>query len=175
MKMLSFNKGEIIFKQGDYSSVMYDIVAGTVGVYVNYGEENETRLTVLDAGKFLGEMGMIEVYPRSATAVAMEDGTELREIGEKEFGDFFSSQPERLLEIMRQNSERLRARTEDFEVACLALKGPKETEAEPEKRSKSLLEKAKKLIDFYNNVMAATGDNPNLSQIGYFPYYFTRM
>ena len=171
----TFNKGDVIFRQGDDANEMFDVLSGSVGVYVNYGTENETKLTVLKNGDFLGEMGLIERYPRSATAVAMEDGTELREIGEKEFADFFSIQPERLLEIMRQISERLRARTEDYEGACLVLKGLKETEAEPEKRSKSLLDKAKKLIDFYNNVMTVTGDNPNLSQIGYFPYYFTRM
>ena len=157
MKVLTFKQGEVIFRQGDYAQCMYDIVSGSVGVYVAYGTTEETRLTVLKAGEFLGEMGLIDACPRSATAVAMENGTELREIGEVEFSDYFKTQPERLLAIMRQISERLRERTEDYEGACVVLEGLKETEGEPEKRSASLLERAKKLMEFYNNVMKTVG------------------
>ena len=173
MKMLTFKKGEVIFKQGDYANCMYDVVSGSVGVYVAYGTEAENRLTVLKVGEFLGEMGMIEAYPRSATAVALEDGTELREIGEVEFGDYFKTQPERLLAIMRQISGRLRDRTADYEGACAVLNGLKETQGEPEKRSQSLLERAKALIKFYNDVMAMAAATPQMNT-GYYDYYINR-
>ena len=153
MNMLSFNKGEVIFRQGDNAACMYDITSGSVAIYVGYGTENETQLTTLKAGEFLGEMGLIEAYPRSATAIAMEDGTELREIGEPEFDEYFKAQPERLLAIMRQLSERLRDRTADYEGACLVLKGLKETQSEPKKRSPSLLERARALIAVYEDAM----------------------
>ena len=153
MNLLSFNKNEVVFRQGDNAACMYDIVSGSVGIYVGYGTENETQLTTLKAGEFLGEMGLIEAYPRSATAIAMEDGTELREIGEPEFDEYFKAQPERLLAIMRQLSERLRDRTADYEAACLVLKGLKETQNEPEKRSPSLLERARALVKMYEDAM----------------------
>ena len=70
MKTLTFKKDEVIFKQGDFAHSMFDIVSGSVGVFVSYGGENETRLTVLKRGEFLGEMGLIENYPRSAAAVS---------------------------------------------------------------------------------------------------------
>lgn len=173
MKSLTFQKNEVIFRQGDFASCMYDIVSGSVAVYVAYGTEAETQLTVLKAGDFLGEMGMIEAYPRSATAVAREDGTELREIGEKEFGDYFRGQPERLLAIMRQLSGRLRDRTADYEGACLVLEGLKATQKEPEKRSLTLLEKARALAAFYNEVMAMVAANPEMSASFYtaYPYH----
>ncbi|MBQ9686366.1 MAG: cyclic nucleotide-binding domain-containing protein [Oscillospiraceae bacterium] len=153
MSNKTFNKDDVIFRQGDIPREMYDILSGSVGVYVGYGTENETQLTVLKAGDFLGEMGMIESYPRSATAVAMEEGTELREIGTDEFSDFFKGQPERLLAIMKQLSQRLRDRTEDYEAACKVLESLKETASEPEKRSKSLLQKVKEYLAFYDSVM----------------------
>ena len=111
MSSKSFSKNEVIFRQGDDAQEMFDIVSGSVGVYINYGQENETQLTVLKAGNFLGEMGLIENYPRSATAVAMEDGTKLQVIDDAEFSAYFKDQPERLLEIMRQISARIRERT----------------------------------------------------------------
>ncbi|MBO5555569.1 MAG: cyclic nucleotide-binding domain-containing protein [Oscillospiraceae bacterium] len=171
MNLKTFKKDEVIFRQGDVSNGMYDILSGSVGIYVNFGTGNETQLTVLKRGQFLGEMGMIEAYPRSATAVAMEDGTELREIGEREFGEFFSNQPERLLAIMRQLSERLRDRTADYEAACQVLEGLKATEKEPEKRSKSLLEKMKKLMDLYDDLMREC--NGNYTEGYYYPHHFS--
>lgn len=158
MNIRSFKKNEVIFRQGDVSNGMYDILSGSVGIYVDYGAADENRLTVLGPGQSLGEMGMIEAYPRSATAIAMEDATELREIGEKEFSDYFKDKPERLLAIMRQLSERLRDRTADFEAACQVLESMKETQGEPQKRSKSLLEKAKELIAFYDRAMKLYSD-----------------
>ena len=153
MNMLSFNKNEVVFRQGEYAVCMYDIVSGSVGIYVGYGTENENRLTTLKAGEFFGEMGLLEAYPRGATAIAMEDGTKLREIGESEFDEYFKVQPERLLAIMCQLSERLRDRTADYEGACLVLKGLKETQSEPKKRSPSLLERARALIKMYDDAM----------------------
>ena len=169
MKISSFNKGEIIFRQGDFADGMFDILSGSVGVYVNYGTEHETQLTTLGAGQFLGEMGLIEVYPRSATAVAMEDGTRLQEIGEAEFSDFFTNQPGRLLQIMRQLSKRLRERTEDYESACDVLENLKQTQDDPEKRSESLVEKAKRLIEFYDEAMKSY--NGNYTEGFYYPFY----
>ena len=174
MKSLTFGKGEVIFNQGDPSNCMYDIVSGSVGIYVNYGKEAETQLTVLTAGQFLGEMGMIEAFPRSATAVAMENGAELREINEQEFSDYFKGQPERLLLIMRQLSERLRDRTADYEGACVVLNSLKETSAEPEKRKPSLLERAKKYIAFYNQMMSFSVQDVDVNAASSYPYYMQR-
>ena len=153
MEIRTFDKDTVIFRQGDVSRGMYDILSGSVGVYVAHGTENETQLTILKAGDFLGEMGMIEAYPRSATAVALEDGTQLREIGEKEFSDYFKDQPVRLLRIMQQLGQRLRDRTADYEAACKVLEGMKQTAPDKGKRSPSLLEQARKLIALYDSMM----------------------
>ena len=150
-----YKKGEIIFRQGDFAESMYDILAGSVGIFAGYGTENEKQLTVLGAGQFLGEMGLIEVYPRSATAVAMEDGTKLQEIGEKEFSAYFYDHPERLLLIMRQLGQRLRERTADYENACGVLRELEGTKDAPDKRSKSLLGRLKELLRLYDEMMAA--------------------
>ena len=112
-------------------------------------------------------MGLIEAYPRSATAVAMEDGVKLREIGEKEFSAYFSEQPERVLLIMRQLSARLRDRTADYQKALDTLNEMKGTKGTPDKRSKSLRDRIKEFFDLYAEAMAMNtldrcdGLNPN--------------
>ncbi len=151
MNRLNFNQGEIIFKEGDSADCMYDIVSGKVGVYVGYGTENEKRLTVLGDGQFLGEMGLIESYPRSATAVAEENDTCLEEIGEKDFSGYFTQNSDRLLLIMRQLSQRLREQTEEFEAASKVLDEMTGTHDTRDQRSPSLLEKARALLKIYKS------------------------
>jgi CRP-like cAMP-binding protein len=119
--MKTYKRDEVIFRQNDFADSMYDILSGSVGIYIAYGTEDENRLAVLKAGHTLGEMGLIDLAPRSATAVALEDGTVLEEISEKEFASYFDDKPERLLEIMRQLSARVRNQTKDYEAACRIL------------------------------------------------------
>ncbi len=159
MNSKTFDKGAVIFRQGDFAESMFDIISGSVGVYVNYGTEYETQLTVLKAGDFLGEIGMIEYFPRSATAVAMEDGTELREIGESEFDKYFNTQPDRLLAIMRQFSRRLRELTADYESACDILEELKKENGKPEEK------KVNRFLAFYNSVMTSLKDSDFMSYL----------
>ena len=163
----TFNKGDVIFRQGDSADSMFDILSGSVGIYVGYGTEHENQLTILHAGDFLGEMGLIECYPRSATAVAMEDGTALQEIGEKEFAEYFNSRPVRLLAIMQQLSQRLRDRTDDYEAASRVLEGLKAIQ--PDNRSKTLMEKARELLACYESVMNAAYE---VDDTMYIPYAY---
>ena len=167
--MKTYKKNDIIFKQGDYADSMFDITAGSVGMYDSYGTEHENRLAVLEAGHFLGEMGLIDNFPRSATAVALEDGTTLVKIGEKEFSGYFSDRPERLLEIMRQLSARVRSQTRDYKAACRILESLRQTEDEPAERSKTLQSEAKSLLDSYNETMNMVNRYADGSM--FFPFY----
>ena len=54
MNTLVFKKGDVIFRQGDFSSVMYDIEKGKVGVFADYETEQVQQLAELTAGDFLG-------------------------------------------------------------------------------------------------------------------------
>ena len=121
MNTITLNRGDIIFREGDYAKTMFDIQSGSVGVYSHYGTEQEKQITVLTADEVLGEMGLIEAYPRSATAIALEDGTVLLEISEKELSDSFSKRPDKVLRIMRQLAARLRETNDKYNNACRAI------------------------------------------------------
>ena len=97
METKTFKKGEVIFKQGDLSDCMYDILWGKVGIYANYGTPEEKLLTTLETERFFGEMGMIEGRLRSATAVALEKDTRLRVITPETFNDYFRERPAKVL------------------------------------------------------------------------------
>ena len=120
MKETTFGKDQVIFREGDNARTMYDILSGKVGIYKNYGAENEQQIIVMEAGQVFGEMGMIEYYPRSATAVALED-TVVEELGESEIRDYFKTRPEKLLQLMKVLSQRVRETTQKYMDVCRVI------------------------------------------------------
>ncbi|MBP5223436.1 MAG: cyclic nucleotide-binding domain-containing protein [Lachnospiraceae bacterium] len=138
MKTITYASGEVIFHEGELALTMFDILQGSVAIYLDYDSDQRQLLTVLKEQQLLGEMGLIEACPRSATAVAMEDGTTLQEIAEEEFYDFFQHNPERLLQIMRQMSARIRENTEKYRDTCRTLLAYQEAEDSGKTKSAEL-------------------------------------
>ena len=120
MNTLTLHSGEIIFRQKDFAESMFDIVSGKVGIFSNYGTDTETKIAELGEGQIFGEMGMIEYFPRSATAVALEE-TVLTEIKEDELKTYFRDKPEKLLRIMRLLSQRIRDTNEKYIAVCRSV------------------------------------------------------
>ena len=118
MKECTFTRGQIIFEEGSYPVSMFLIRSGKVAIYSDYKTEKAKLITVLGGGELLGEMGLIEVRPRSATAIALEDGTELTEITDEEFSGYFNDNPDQLLEILKQLSRRIRETNRQYKNAC---------------------------------------------------------
>ena len=117
MQEKKFNKGEVIIRQGDYGESFFQIVEGSVDVYVDYQGANEKKLRELGAGEYFGEMAVLEAYPRSATVVASADGTTVKEISEKEINTYFQEEPEKIIELFRHVSQCLRTLTADYKEA----------------------------------------------------------
>lgn len=124
MERKTLKKGEVIFEQGKFEDWMYDILQGRVGIYAGYGTEDEKLVAEMGAGEFFGEMGMIEYYPRSATAVSMEDETCIEKIAQGDFSEYFRGHSERIYNIMKQLSLRIRKTTEDYAKVCPADEKP---------------------------------------------------
>lgn len=69
---ISVGAGDIVFRQGDKSRIMYVIQEGKVRVY-REAEGVERTLATIGAGEFFGEMAMLNNRPRSATVSAITD------------------------------------------------------------------------------------------------------
>ena len=155
MNTKTLKKGEIIFKQGDASTCMYDILWGKVGVYANYGTPDEKLFTVLETEQFFGEMGMIEGSPRSATVVAMEDGTKVLEITAETFEEYYITNSATALMTMQNMNERLRGLTKDYLDFC-----PTEAdEVESEEKVTATREWLKEHLKKFAAIGRGTGNN----------------
>lgn len=149
MNTYNYNKGDIIFRQGDAADSMYELLWGSVGIYLGYGTENEKRLTVLDGDTFFGEMGMIDHEPRSATAVALEDHTQLKELREDDLARYFRERPTKVLMIMQQLSERLRKLTVEYTNACRTAAGVMKLEEQSGKVAQKDREEVEAQVEHY--------------------------
>ena len=160
-------KGEVIFKEGDYQLWMYALLKGSVGIYANYGTEQEKLLVELkeDDKAYFGEMGLIEGAPRSATAVVLEDAY-VNIISKENFAEYFRERPADILGMMQNMSKRIRGLTADYLDACRAVAEAVETEKSGKTKSKWFKEKVSKFIDDYNSSLQMMPDH-SLEQ-----YYF---
>ena len=146
MKEVSFKKGDVVFREGEEGKYFYYIKSGKVGIYAAYGQDEGECLTSLDAGAYFGEMAVIEAYPRSATAVALED-VEVTELSTEEINEYFHSEPDKIIAIMKHLTNRLSELTNDFAGATATLEEMKGTKAEA--RSEKLLARIKKYVSEY--------------------------
>ena len=72
-KVVPFEKGEVIFSQGDFSEDMFILCEGRVALEVDRRKATK-RFTTLHRGDFFGEEALLVDDPRFYRAVALEDG-----------------------------------------------------------------------------------------------------
>ena len=99
-----YNDGQIIERQGELGTALHVIRSGSVGIYHNYGEAEESHLADLEEGDFFGEMALLLGHPRSATIIA-RGPTECIQILRATFEDEASS--EVLWAMLQHVAERL--------------------------------------------------------------------
>ena len=69
--------GEHFFREGDESRAMYVLQAGQVDIYKTWYSTSKL-LRTMNAGDCFGEMALIDLFPRSASALAMEPSEALQ-------------------------------------------------------------------------------------------------
>jgi CRP/FNR family cyclic AMP-dependent transcriptional regulator len=103
-----YRKSEVIFEEGSTGGEMYLIHSGRVLLSVGQNETQQVSLVVLSPGDFFGEMALVDDSPRSATASAVEDDTELIVMDRARFLFMVRQQPEFALSLMHTLCRRLR-------------------------------------------------------------------
>ena len=66
MTRLSFKSGQIVIREGEYSTDAYLIESGEVSIL-----KGEKKVAVLKENESFGEIGCLEHKPRTATVVAL--------------------------------------------------------------------------------------------------------
>ncbi|MDR3356701.1 MAG: Crp/Fnr family transcriptional regulator [Spirochaetaceae bacterium] len=101
-----YNKDKIIFADGEPGQSLYIIQKGTVKI-TKILNGNEIILAILKHGDIFGEMALLENKPRSAAAIAQENGTVLMEVLKQNFELMAKTQPAIINRLTQMLSERI--------------------------------------------------------------------
>ncbi len=144
-----FKKGEVIFYEGDMGDTFYEIVDGVVGVYTDYEAPTEKKLTEVESGHIVGELALVDAYPRSATVVCLTD-VKTNELTVEDLMDYFDKEPEKVTFMIKEISERISRLTADYNDAVATIGGmfPKDSDRKP-----GLAEKIKLFAQNYKNAI----------------------
>lgn len=107
-----YKKGHLLFRQGDEAETLFVLVDGLVKVYVTSEDDgDEMVLVTLRPPDTLGELGLIDGRPRSASAEVLEQ-SEVLELGRRAFLDLLAESPAMTDSLLRSLGAVLRRLTE---------------------------------------------------------------
>src|SRR4030042_6185247 len=95
-----YEKGEVVFEEGSQGSEMFIVHKGKVRLAAKGPKGAEQTLAILGPGEFFGEMALIDNSPRSASATADAEGTELIVLDRPKFSYMVQQVPAFCLAIM---------------------------------------------------------------------------
>lgn len=101
-----FKDGEVIFKEGDRSTSAYVIISGRVEL-IKQSPHGPVRLALIGPGEVFGEMGVIDISVRSATARAVGNLV-VEMVDRKGFVSYLQNEPDMALQVIGSLSDRLR-------------------------------------------------------------------
>ena len=113
----SANTGCVVLNEGDNSNCLCIIIKGSINIFKGLPNDEQLKIAEVQSGESIGEMGIIDGEPFSASAIASEDSTVLL-ITREDFEDIVKQHSElgnKLLWILskiltarlRQTTERL--------------------------------------------------------------------
>lgn len=114
MQTKKYKKSAYLFFENDKGREMYLIVSGLVKVYKSDTTGRIKTLSYLKEGDFFGEMALLDVEIRSASAQFLED-SEVMILDGKFFKRFVFDHPKMALKIMKTLSSRLRETNKQIE------------------------------------------------------------
>ena len=111
----AYQKGALLFREGDRGDALFIVESGAIDLHQKREVEGGVKLTTLPPGSIMGEVTLVHIEPRSATAIAAVDGTEVVVLRNTDLADLFKEDRELLvvilLNITRILSKRLRTIT----------------------------------------------------------------
>ena len=111
MEIRNYDRGEILFRQGDAATEMFVVLDGRIAIATQAGDGREAVVAVLENGGLFGELALFDDAPRSADGRALTDST-VAALAYEPVREALRARPELLWVMVRLLAERLRATDE---------------------------------------------------------------
>ena len=117
-----YEKGAIIFSQGDAGDALYGVASGRVRISATGAGGQEVFLSIMEPGDTFGEIAVMDGLPRTAGATALDQAT-LIQIKRPDFLALLEREPALAIHLLRLLCTRLRWTSELVEESAF-LTGP---------------------------------------------------
>jgi CRP/FNR family transcriptional regulator, cyclic AMP receptor protein len=115
---MSVKKNQGVFDRGDSGGTMYVVQSGRVEISLVTESGRKMVFNQIGPGHCIGEIGMMDTQPRTASAIAIEDST-LLPILRKTFFDAVGRSPQLAINLMEILCERIRWVSDSVEEYAL--------------------------------------------------------
>lgn len=105
-RQMTFDKGELIYHEGDPLEYLYIVHIGRVKIYQLFESGKEQLLRILETGEFMGELALFTEKVLDSYAEAIEK-TEICAIHKQDFQEIMQSHPMIPMKILSEFSSRL--------------------------------------------------------------------
>ena len=105
-RLVNCLEDEVVLRQDDPSRVLYKVLSGSVGLYLNYGQADEYLVGVVSAPRCFGEMTILAGQPAPYTVVALKE-TALLRVPEDNFERFIRDNHQNAIMIMKTMARNL--------------------------------------------------------------------
>jgi len=109
-----FDKGEVVFKEGEIGQEMFFILSGSAVVH-----KEEKILRVISEGDYFGEIAMLLNVPRTATVTVLEADTRMVCISYDNFETLLRENSDIVLTLLKEMSARLKESDKEVFPAVL--------------------------------------------------------
>jgi CRP-like cAMP-binding protein len=113
----SFDKGAVVFAQGDQGDALYGVAAGRVRISACGAGGQEVFLNIMEPGDTFGEIAVMDGLPRTAAATAIDQAT-LIVIKRQDFLQLLEREPQLAIHLLKLLCERLRWTSELVEESA---------------------------------------------------------
>lgn len=117
-----YQKGAVIFSQGDSGDALYGVASGRVRISASGAGGREVFLNIMEPGDTFGEIAVMDGLPRTAGATALEPTT-LIVLKRADFLGLVEREPKLAIHLLKLLCQRLRWTSELVEESAF-LSGP---------------------------------------------------
>jgi CRP/FNR family transcriptional regulator, cyclic AMP receptor protein len=113
MVQIDFQRGKIVFSEGDAGDRLYVILDGKIKLGTSSTDGRESLLAVLGPGEMFGELSLFDPGPRTSTATALTEAT-LLGLGHESLRPWLTGRPGVAEALLKALSQRLRRTNENL-------------------------------------------------------------
>jgi CRP-like cAMP-binding protein len=113
----TYDKGEVVFAQGDQGDALYGVASGRVRISASGIGGQEVFLNIMEPGDTFGEIAVMDGLPRTAGATALDQAT-LIVIKRQDFLNLLEREPQLGIHLLKLLCERLRWTSELVEESA---------------------------------------------------------